>query len=57
MEVEWIADRATLCSLAKPHPEWTQRDLAETIGRSLSWVKKWLKRRNSRNFDEAVVIE
>lgn len=44
MEVEWIADRATLRSLAREHPEWTQRELAEAVGRSISWVKKWLKR-------------
>ncbi len=53
MEVEWIADRATLRSLAHEHSEWTQRDLADAVGRSLSWVKKWLKRRNSRSFDDA----
>src|SRR5215831_13719177 len=44
MEVEWIADRATLRSLAREHPEWTQQDLADAVGRSLSWIKKWLKR-------------
>lgn len=42
MEVDWIADRATLRNLAREHPEWTQQDLAEAVGRSLSWVKKWL---------------
>ena len=35
MEVEWIADRATLRSLAREHPEWTQQDLADAVGRSL----------------------
>ena len=35
MEVEWIADRATLRSLAREHPEWTQQDLAEAVGRAL----------------------
>jgi hypothetical protein len=35
MEVDWIADRATLRSLAREHPEWTQQDLAEAVGRSL----------------------
>ena len=43
MQAEWIADRATLRSLAREHPEWTQQDLANALGRSLSWVKKWLK--------------
>ena len=34
MEAEWIADRATLRSLAREHPEWTQQDLANALGRS-----------------------
>ena len=29
MEVDWIADRATLRSLAREHPEWTQQDLTD----------------------------
>jgi hypothetical protein len=41
MEVEWVADRATLRSLAREHPKWTQQDLADAVGRSLSWVKNW----------------
>ena len=28
----------------RDHPDWTQSNLACEIGRSLSWVKKWLKR-------------
>jgi hypothetical protein len=41
MEAQWIAARATERSLAREHPEWTQPDLAEAAGRSLSWIKKW----------------
>ena len=26
------------------HPEWTQPELAAWIGRSLGWIKKWVKR-------------
>jgi hypothetical protein len=40
MEVDWIADRATLRSLAREHPEWTQQDLAEAVGRSLPLGQK-----------------
>jgi hypothetical protein len=40
MEVEWIADRATLHSLAREHPEWTQQDLADALGRSLPLDQK-----------------
>jgi DNA-binding Lrp family transcriptional regulator len=56
MEVEWIADRATLRSLAREHPEWTQQDLAEAVGRSLSWVKKWLKRLREAPLDDLQVL-
>jgi len=56
MEVDWIADRATLRSLAREHPEWTQQDLAEAVGRSLSWVKKWLKRLREAPLDDLQVL-
>src|SRR5512135_3767453 len=56
MEVEWIADRAALRSLAKPHPEWTQRELADAVGRSLSWIKKWLKRLREAPPDDLHVL-
>ena len=41
---QWIADRAMLQRLLKHHPEWTQQELANWIGRSKGWVKKWVKR-------------
>jgi hypothetical protein len=56
MEVEWIADRATLHSLARVHPEWTQQDLAHALGRFLSWVKKWLKRLREAPPDDLQVL-
>lgn len=56
MEVDWIADRATVRSLAREHPEWTQQDLAEAVGRSLSWVKKWLKRLREAAPDDLQVL-
>jgi hypothetical protein len=56
MEVEWIADRATLRSLVREHPEWTQRDRASALGRSLSWVKKWLKRLRKAPPDDLEVL-
>ncbi|HET8853928.1 MAG TPA: integrase, partial [Ktedonobacteraceae bacterium] len=40
----WVADRALLRRLIQAHPEWTQKELAAWIGRSLGWVKKWVKR-------------
>ncbi len=44
MEDQYFADRATLRQLRRAHPEWTQRELAASLGRSVSWVKKWIKR-------------
>ena len=41
---EWIADRALLRRLLGDHPEWTQPQLAEAVGRSVGFVKKWVKR-------------
>jgi Integrase core domain len=43
-EEELYAERATLRSMLRAHPEWTQAELASHLGRSLSWVKKWAKR-------------
>jgi transposase len=44
MESEWALDRMRLFQLRREHPEWTLKQLAHTIGYSLSWVKKWLRR-------------
>jgi hypothetical protein len=43
-EAQLVMERATLRWLAEQHPDWTQQDLATYLGRSLDWVKKWLKR-------------
>jgi len=40
MQERWVADRAMLQQLMQKHPEWTQQELADWIGRSLGWVKK-----------------
>ena len=41
---QWIADRALLQRYLRDHPEWTQPQLAAAVGRSLGFVKKWVKR-------------
>jgi putative heme iron utilization protein len=43
MEAQWIADRQHLQQLLQTQPAWTHQDLAEATGRSLGWVKKWLR--------------
>jgi hypothetical protein len=37
-------DRIRLYNLWQQHPQWPKRQLAEVLGYSLSWVKKWLRR-------------
>lgn len=44
MESEWEFDRIRLYQLRRAHPDWKQPHLAQALNRSLSWVKKWLKR-------------
>jgi transposase InsO family protein len=44
MEAQWLADRTTLRALLQTQPTWTLRDFAQASGRSLGWVKKWIKR-------------
>ena len=44
MESIWEMDRIQLYQLKQENPEWTQKKLADTLGRSVSWVKKWLRR-------------
>lgn len=44
MEREWELDRIRLYHLRQAHPDWTKPRLAQQLRRSLSWVKKWLKR-------------
>jgi S-adenosylmethionine synthetase len=44
MESEWELDRIELYRLWQEHPDWSKPRLAEAVQRSLSWVKKWLKR-------------
>ena len=44
MEALWFAQRAALRCLSRQHPDWSQEELAAEIGRSRSWVAKWLAR-------------
>jgi hypothetical protein len=44
MDAEWVAQRAALFCLTRQHPDWTAAELADTLGRSVSWVKKWRAR-------------
>jgi hypothetical protein len=56
MEAQWLADRTTLRTLLRTHPHWTVRDLAEAIGRSCGWVKKWRRRLRSAPPDDDAIL-
>lgn len=56
MEEHWLADRQQLQRLLETRPDWTRQDLADATGRSLGWVKKWLKRlRDTAPSDPAIL--
>ncbi len=55
-EEELFAERAALRCLRRAHPDWTQGELATHMGRSLSWVKKWLKRLRATPPEETPVL-
>ena len=56
MEAEWSADRANLRLAIRDHPQWSVPQLAQHIGHSISWVKKWRQRlREAPPEDEAVL--
>ena len=44
METEWVIDRVQLYRLMRQEPTWSVQRLANALGRSASWVKKWRKR-------------
>jgi len=56
MEEEWMRDRARLRDLLIRHPDWTQSHYAETVGRSLSWVKKWRKRLREADPQDPLIL-
>ncbi len=56
MEAQWLADRTTLRTLLRTHPDWSVRDFAEAIGRSRGWVKKWRKRLHAAPSDDDAAL-
>jgi len=56
MEEQWVVDRSNLRAVWLEHPEWSKQQLAEALGHSKFWVKKWLKRiRNAPPEDREVL--
>jgi transposase InsO family protein len=44
VETEWVMARIELYRVMREHPDWSLTRLAEAVGYSLSWVKKWRRR-------------
>ncbi len=44
METEWRVARARLRDLVREKPQASHRELAEQVGYSIAWVRKWRKR-------------
>jgi len=55
MEAHDVADRTTLRALWRQYPDWPARAFAEQLGRSLSWVRKWLARFRAAPEDDALL--
>src|SRR6266699_7166582 len=47
MQELYYAARGNLRWLLRLHPQWSQRQLAQALGMSRSWVSKWIKRLQS----------
>ena len=56
MEAQWQADRSMLRTLLRTQPMWTYRDYAAAIGRSVDWVKKWVKRLRAAAAGDVTVL-
>jgi hypothetical protein len=57
MEEQWIVDRCQLRAAWFEHPEWSHRALAEAVGRSKAWVKKWLPRIRGTTLEDREVMQ
>lgn len=56
MEALLFSQRAALRCLARQHPDWSQAELAATLGRSRSWAVKWLARLKDTALDDLAVL-
>lgn len=56
MEADWILDRSHLWQLHLEHPNWGAKRLSRFTQRSLTWVKKWLRRLRHADPDDESVL-
>ena len=56
MEEQWIVDRAHLRRLMHTHPDWTNQQYADAVGRCRKWVKKWKARLAGTALDDNAAL-
>ena len=56
MEADWILDRSRLWQRHLEHPGWGAKRLCRFSERSLTWVKKWLRRLRGADPDDETVL-
>jgi len=56
MDAQLMVDRRRLHTLLDTRPDWKLQDFADALGRSLSWVKKWVKRLRQATPDDQRVF-
>ena len=56
MEEEWTVSRSKLRAVWFEHPEWSRQKMAKELGRSKSWVKKWLPRIRSAPLEDREIL-
>jgi hypothetical protein len=56
MEEEWIVKRCKLREVWLEHPEWSHKKMADEVGGSKSWVKKWLRRTRSAPREDQQIL-
>ena len=57
MEEQWVVDRSHLRAVWLEHPDWSKQQLAEEVGHSKFWVKKWLKRIRKAPLEDQEVLQ
>ncbi len=56
MEADWIVARAQLRAYLSQNPQASHREVAEALGYSRSWVRKWRRRLAGAPPDDEVVL-
>lgn len=57
MTTDWYAERYQLRRLRERHPTWSLAKVTQTLGRSYSWGKKWIKRFAQADPDDNAVLQ